>query len=65
MLNTIATMPNDGTFVLVTDGIRWCDANKFPGFKIGRWEYIDGVCRGGILDFVPSFWMPLPKNERN
>ena len=61
MLNPISSMPNDGTFVLVTDGISWINANKFAGFKPGKWNLIDGICRGEVLNFNPTHWMPIPK----
>lgn len=66
LLNPIATIPTDGTIVLVTDGNNWSDANQPPGHKLGKWRWHAETRQwlGGQLPFQPTHWMPLPETGR-
>lgn len=57
----IATMPKDGTMVLVTNGKTMFVANQPPGCSLGRWAKArSGGWYGAFESIAPTHWMPLP-----
>jgi len=62
--NPIATIPNDGRFVLVTDGNNYDVVNYPPGCAMGKWTKWKVNKKtewyGMSSNLEPTHWMELP-----